>query len=291
MTSYSIQPDNLQLVQLIGWLMAILFFFASPDLFAQKVIDNPSELKKIDVKEHLGDTIPLDLEFIDETGKTVTLRQYFKPGRPVLLTLAYYNCPMLCTLILNGISDGMKQVAFEPARDYQIVTVSIDPRETYTLAASKKENYAREFGKPGIRDGWAFLVGKEENSRKLADAVGFSYFYDSKNDQYAHPAVSYMISPEGKITRYLYGMEFREVDLRLGLLEAAKGQIGSTVDRLILSCYHYDPASKRYTLFAMNIMRLGGAVTVVVLTLVIGVLWTRDVRKKKRFRASHPEQN
>lgn len=281
----------LRLVWLTLWLTCFSFCLLPHNVFGQKIEEKPSELKQIDVVEHLGVTVPLDLEFIDETGKTVKLRQYFTPGRPVLLTLAYYNCPMLCTLILNGVSDGMKKVAFVPGKDYQIVTVSIDPRETYELAASKKENHVKHFAKPGIQEGWAFLVGKDENIHKLAEAVGFKYFYDTKNGQYAHPAVSYMVSPEGKITRYFYGFDYRELDLRLGLMEAAKGQIGTTADKFVLSCYHYDPESKRYTLFAVNIMRIGGVVTVVLLALIIGILWIKEARKKKQFHGSNPEQN
>jgi protein SCO1 len=274
-------------VRLIGHFIIFMLTFASRDLLAQKIIDNPSELKRIDVEEHLGAAIPLGLEFTDEAGKTVTLRQYFKPGRPVLLTLAYYRCPMLCSIILNGISDGMKKVAFVPAKDYQIVTVSIDPRETYTLAAEKKENYTKAFDRPGIHDGWAFLVGKDENIHQLAATVGFKYFYDSTNGEYAHPAVSYMVSPEGKITRYLYGFDYREIDLRLGLMEAARGEVGTTVDRLILSCYHYDPLTKRYSLFAITLMRIGGVITLSLLALVIGILWKKELNKKKTQETSH----
>lgn len=284
-------PDWPRLVCPALWLGILSLLLPHTTVFAQKIQEAPQELKKSDVIEHLGDTVPLDLEFVNEAGKTVKLREYFKPGRPVFLTLAYYECPMLCTLILNGVSEGLKKVAFVPGTDYQIVTVSIDPKETSELAASKKENYVKHFGKPGIEEGWAFLVGKEENIHKLADAVGFKYFFDTGNNQYAHPAVSFMISPEGKITRYLYGFEYREIDLRLGLMEAAKGKIGSTTDRLVLSCYHYDPEAKRYTLFAMNVMRLGGIVTVALLALVLGILWLNEMRKKKQGHGSTPEKN
>jgi protein SCO1/2 len=241
----------------------------------------PAELEGIDVIEHLGDTIPPDLTFQDDTGKTVKLGDYFNRGKPVILILAYYECPMLCTLVLNGMSEGVSKLSWVPGADFQMVTVSIDPRETPDLAAGKKKVYLENLSKPVEGDGWAFLVGQESQSRALADALGFKYFYDEKTKQYGHPAVAFILTEEGKLSRYLYGIEFNPRDLKLALLEASEGKIGSTLDRIILYCYHYDADSQGYVVFATNVMKLGGAVTLVVLLVFLGIMWVRERRKTK----------
>lgn len=246
---------------------------------AQVVLENPSQLKGIDIEERLGAMLPKDLEFTDEHGKTVKLGDYFDGKRPVLLTLAYYRCPMLCGLMLNGVCNSAKALDLVPAKDYQILTVSIDPRETAELAMAKKTRYVEQFGKAGIEQGWSFLVGSGENSKALADAVGFKYFYDAKRDEYAHPAASYLISPDGKIVRYLYGMDYKRFDLKMGLIEASQGKVGTTIDRIILSCFHYDAKEGSYVLFAQNLMRLGGFLIVIVLA---SVVWRLFAQERKR---------
>ncbi len=246
---------------------------------AQVVLDKPHQLKGIDVEEHLGALLPKDLEFTNEYGKTVKLGDYFDGKRPVLLTLAYYRCPMLCGLILNGVCNSTKAIDLVPGKDYRILTVSIDPRETAELAMAKKTRYVEQFGKPGVEEGWSFLVGSGENSKALADAVGFKYFYDAKRDEYAHPAVSYLISPNGKIVRYLYGIDYKRFDLKMGLIEASEGKIGTTIDRIILSCFHYDAKEGSYVIFAQNLMRIGGFLIVLVLAIVIWRLFAQERKK------------
>ena len=233
----------------------------------------------IDVKEHLGGKIPLDLTFVNDSGRTVRLAEYFRPGRPVLLVLAYYNCPMLCTLVLNGVADVMKKVAWQPGKEYQVVTVSIDPRESDTLAALKRTRYLEYLGRPGSAEGWRFHVGSEDQIRKLADAIGFEYFYMEDRKEYAHPAAIYVLTADGTISRYLYGIQFNERDVRLAVLEASEGKIGSTVDRLLLYCFHYDPDAKGYVVLATNVMKLGGLATLLIFGVFLVVLWIRDKTK------------
>ena len=246
----------------------------------QITMDNVPELQKIDVTEHLGEQIPLDLEFTGDDGSIVHLKDLFRPGKPVLLTLAYYRCPMLCGLVLKGLTTGVSKLAFTPGLDFQMVTVSINPEEIYTLAAAKKKNHLAALNKPVQEDGWVFLTGKAENSKKLADALGFQYYYVKERNEYAHPAVSFILTDEGIISRYLYGIEYKESDLRLSLLEASKGDIGTTLDRIILYCFHYDPDAGEYVLFAGNLMRIGGVITLLILGTMLFILW----RKEKIFR-------
>jgi len=248
----------------------------------QVVQDDPEELKGIDVVEHLGEEIPLDLAFVNGGGDTVTLQTYFEDGRPVILILGYYTCPMLCNLVFNGVAETAKEMAWTPGREYQIVSVSIDSTETSLIAGAKQENYIASLDKPGADDGWAFLVGAADQSRALADAIGFEYFWVEENQQYAHPAVITVLSPKGKISRYLYGIQFPERDLRMALIEASEGKVGSTIDRIILSCYHYDPQAGGYVLFAGGLMRIGGFATVAALGVLIGGMVWRDRRRRRK---------
>ena len=247
----------------------------------QVVRENAPELQKIDVLEHLGEKIPLDLEFVDSSGDTVKLASFFRQGKPVLLTLAYYKCPMLCGLVLNGLSQGVSELAFTPGKDFQMVTVSINPEETAGLAAGKKKNILAAIKKPVPESGWAFLTGAASQSERLADAVGFKYYYDEKRQEYAHPAVSFILTEDGTISRYLYGISYPESDLRLALLEASEGKIGTTLDRVVLYCYYYDPDAGGYVLFAGNLMRIGGVITVLIIGTTLLVLWRRESKPEK----------
>lgn len=221
------------------------------------------QLSKIDIVEHLGEQLPLDLQFTDESGTVVHLADYLNEGRPVLLSLGYYNCPMLCNLVMNGMSKATKELDWTPGVEYKIITVSINPAETPALAAAKKQSYVVDFGRAGIDTGWTFLTGTEAQSSRLASAIGFNYFYDTARAEYAHAAAIYAISPDGMISRYLYGIEFSARDLKLALMEASAGKTGSTLDKLLLYCFHYDPASNGYALHAANLMKAGGAATMV----------------------------
>lgn len=219
------------------------------------------DLARIDIVEHLGDTLPRALSFRDESGASVTLADYFSGDRPVLLSLGYYKCPMLCNLVMNGMSKATKELDWTPGVEYRIVTVSINPLETPELAAAKKQSYVVDFGRSGVDTGWAFLTGTEDQISQLTAAVGFNYFYDTTRAEYAHAAAIYAISPDGMISRYLYGIEFPARDLKLALMEASDGKTGSAIDKLLLYCFHYDPASKGYAPHAANLMKAGGVVT------------------------------
>lgn len=253
--------------------------FVSREIRAQIVQDSVPELMNIDVVEHLGDKLPLNLAFTDEQGQAVTLGQYFGEGQPVILYLGYYECPMLCNLVFNGISAGVAELGWTPGEKYQIVSVSIDPDESSELAGAKKANYIKALGMPGAENGWHFLVGGKKQSEALATAVGFKYYFVADRNEWAHPAVVYLISPEGNISRYLYGIKFSGRDLKLGLLEASEGKIGTTIDRIILYCFHYDPEAKGYVLFAQNVMKLGGLATVIIMAFFLGSLWLKDQLK------------
>jgi len=255
---------------------------------AQVVRDSVPELQGIDIEEHLGDTLPLNLAFSDDHGNAVTLADYFHQGRPVLLVLGYYRCPMLCNLVFNGVSQAVPGTNLQMGQDFQIVTVSINPKETPELAAAKKKTYLEDLGASGSPDGWAFLTGDSGQSKALAAALGFDYYYMPDKDQYAHPAAIYLISPSGVISRYLYGIQYNPRDLRLGLLEASEGKVGTTVDRIILYCYHYDPDSGGYTILAQNVMMVGGVITVILLGAFLGMLWMRD--RYKKAHSPTPEQ-
>jgi protein SCO1/2 len=241
----------------------------------------PAELREVGITEHLDAKLPLDVEFTDELGNTVRLGDYFDGDRPVVLTLNYYRCPMLCGLQLNGVVEGLTQVDWTIGNEFEMVTVSIDPLETPALAREKKQNYVKWYDRPAAGSGWHFLTGREHDIQRLSETVGFRYRYDAESDQYAHAAAIFVCTPEGRVARYLYGIEYPPRDLRLALLEAAEGDIGNALDQLILFCYHYDPSNRRYAPVAMNIMRLGGSATALILGLSLGMLWIRDARRRR----------
>jgi protein SCO1/2 len=271
---------NLKIASRGVFFMYIILHLTQSSVQGQITMDNVPELQKIDVVEHLGQSIPLYLEFIDDAGDTIQLRNYFNQGKPVLLTLAYYRCPMLCGLVLKGLTKGVTELAYLPGQEFNMVTVSINPAESYTLAAAKKKNHLAAMEKKVPEDGWIFLTGKEENSKKLAAALGFKYYYVQERNEYAHPAVSFILTESGIISRYLYGIEYRESDLRLALLEASEGKIGSTLDKIILYCFHYDPNAGGYVLFAGNLMRIGGVIIVLVLGTTLAIFWRKEVKKR-----------
>jgi len=268
----------------IKWVAFVVVWLAAA-ASAQVVLENTGALGKIDVEEHLGDTIPLDLSFTDETGAPVKLGDFFHEGRPVVLVLGYYECPMLCNLVFNGLVDGVRQLDWRPGEQFRVVTVSIDPSETPQLAQAKKTNYLAALGE-GITDSaWKFMVGKDDQIKALADAVGFKYFHDAARDEYAHPAVVFLLTQDGVVSRYLYGIEFNRSDLKLGLLEASEGKLGTTIDRLILYCFHYDPDEESYVVAAGNVMKLGGGVTLLGLGTLLALLWLSD-RRRSRLRTA-----
>jgi len=241
----------------------------------QNIGVNPALLRDVGLDQNLNRQIPLNLAFRDERGQTVELGQFF--GRkPVILTLVYYQCPMLCTEVLNGLVRTMRQTPLELGRDFTVVTLSIDPKEGPELAAIKHKVYTDLYNRPNDSSGWHFLTGDEPEIRKLADAVGFRYAYDPKSGQFAHASGIMLLTPEGKLSRYFYGIEYPERDLRLGLVEASQEKIGTPVDRILLYCFHYDPSTGKYGLLISRVIAISGALTVLGMTLLIVGLFRRE---------------
>lgn len=236
----------------------------------QSVGVRPELLKQAGIDQKLNSQIPLDLQFRDETGQAVQLGDYFGQ-KPVILTLVYYNCPMLCTQVLNGVESGLKELPMDIGKEFDVVTVSIDPTDSHVLATVKKEMYTGMYGRPGAARGWHFLTGDGPQIKKLADAAGFRYAYDPESKQFAHASAIMVLTPEGKISRYFYGIQYPKRELRLGLVEASEGKIGSPVDQVLLFCYHYDPSTGKYGLLISHIIQAGGALTA--LLIGVGVLF------------------
>ncbi len=239
-------------------LLVLMAFTAS----AQNAI--PPMLQGVDIEQRLNSQVPLDLEFVNETGKTIVLNDLMN-GKPVILTLVYYECPMLCTQVLNGLISSLKPLTFTPGNEFNIITVSFDPGETPALAVKKKAVYLKEYGRPKVGKGWHFLTGKEKSIAKLTESVGFQYQYDAKIDQYAHGSAIMILTPKGKVSRYFYGIEYSSRDLRFALVESSDNKIGTIADKILLYCFHYDPSQGKYSATAMNLIRLGGVITVLCL--------------------------
>lgn len=236
------------------------------------------ELEGVDVDEQLGDVLPLQLEFVDHEGTAVALGDYFRDGVPVILTMNYFRCPMLCGLQLNGLTSALSELEWTPGERFRLVTVSINPEEGPELAAAKRANHLEMLGRGEDVD-WAFLTGDAEAIDQLAEAIGYQYRYVASTGEYAHPAALTFVSPEGVITRYLNGLSYEAFDMRMALLEASEGRIGSPVDQIFLGCFIYDPVTGGYVRNAWMFMRIGGALTVLVLGTFLGVLWLRERRR------------
>ena len=257
--------------------LASLSLQAKPDL--SKLPPVPPALRGVGLDQKLNAQVPLNLAFRDDAGQTVPLSTYFGK-KPVILALVYYQCPMLCTEILNGLVRSLKAVSFKPGIDFEVVTVSIDPTETPDLAAHKKAGYLKRYGRG--ENGWHFLTGEEPQIKSLAQAIGFRYTYDPKTKQFAHASGIMVLTPEGKLSHYFYGVEYAPRDLRLGLVEASQNKIGTPVDQILLFCYHYDPATGKYGAVAMNIVRLAGVAFVLILSLFLFIMFRRDFRRDRR---------
>jgi protein SCO1/2 len=240
--------------------------------------DLPAPLREVGFEQRIGEDVPLDATFLDETGREVRLGDYFHDGKPVILALVYYECPMICNMVLNGISSSLGVLTFDPGKDFELVVVSFNPRETPELAAAKRENYLSHFARPETGAGWHFLTGQEDQIHRVTEAVGFRYTYDEKTGQYAHATGIMVLTPEGKISRYLFGIEYAPKDLRFALVESAQSHLGNVVDQLLLYCFHYDPATGRYGAAVMAILRLAGALTVAALVLFILIMRRREKR-------------
>jgi len=252
-------------------------FFACSGAFAQVQTSwRPALLRNVGIDQRMGATIPDDLPFTDESGSSVTLHEYL--GKPVILALVYYQCPSLCNMVLNGILRSVKNLTLTAGDQYNIVAVSFDPRETSEMAAAKKVSYVKGYNREGAEHGWHLLTGPEASSKSLADAVGFHYAYDSINNQFAHGSAIVILTPEGRVARYFYGIDYPARDVRLGLVEAADRNIGSPVDAVLLYCYHYDPSNGKYGMVIMNVLRIAGFLTVASLATFMIIMFRRDVK-------------
>jgi protein SCO1/2 len=244
----------------------------------------PAGLRDVGLEQRLNERVPLELGFRDEQNRSVRLGDYF--GRtPVILTLNYFDCPMLCPLVLNDVLRAVRAVRLEPGTDFRVVSVSIDPRDTAEAAAAKQRWYIDRDGRPEAADGWHFLTGNEDSIASLAQAVGFRYARDPQSGQYAHTAGIMVLTSDGRLARYFYGLEYSPRDLRLALVEAGQGRIGTLADQVLLFCFHYDPASGRYSLVILNVVRAAGGATVLGLGILMAVL----IRRERRD-APHPDR-
>ncbi len=251
---------------------------SAQDLLEQNPSGKPKILESVGLDQKLNSQIPLDLTFRDEHGQTVSLRQLMD-GKPAILELVYYMCPMLCTEVLNGTLNSLKEVPLDLGKDFDVITVSIDPTEKPDLAYAKQTMYVGLYGRPGASQGWHFLTGDEEQIKQLAAAVGYRYVRDPVTQQFAHAAGIMVLTPEGKISHYLYGIAYRPRDVRLALIEASSGKIGSPVqDAVLLYCFHYDPAIGKYGLVIGNVLHIAGALTVLLILAGIIVMARREKR-------------
>lgn len=246
----------------------------------------PGRLAGVEVKEQLGANLRLDAELTDSSGKAVRLAQYFNGERPVVLTFNYSNCPMLCSLQLTRFVQALTQLKRTAGTDFDIVTISIDPAETPQRAAETKARYLRDYGRPEAASGWHFLLGAEQIVRHIADSVGFSYTYNEERKEWLHAAVLMVLTPDGRVARYIYGVDYHPETLNLSLVESSEGKIGSTMDRLVLYCFHYDETEGRYAPVAMNIMRVGAGLVAVALGAFLTAYWVAEARKKRQANAS-----
>ena len=234
----------------------------------------PPGLKNVGIRQNLNQQIPADLAFTDDLGRPVRLGDYFGK-RPLILNLVYYNCPMLCGEVLSGLEHSLRMMKFDVGKEFDVVTVSFDPKETPEMAATKKAEFLKRYKRAGAEPGWHFLVGKQDAIDALTKAAGFEYQYDPKTRQFAHATAIMVLTPEGKIAQYYYGVEYPPKDLRLGLVEAGRGKIGNVVDQLLLYCYHYDPEQGKYSATILRVLRLAGVATMLFLGTIIFVMIRR----------------
>jgi protein SCO1 len=241
----------------------------------------PPYLENVGIEQHLDAQVPPDLAFVDDTGRAVKLGDYFGK-KPTILNLVYYNCTMLCGEALAGLTGAMRLVKFDVGNEYDVITVSFNPRETPEIAAEKKKDYLKRYGRPGAASGWHFLTGPPESIDGLTKAVGFQYQYDPRIQQYAHATAIMVLTPQGHISRYFYGVDFPPKDLRMGLVEASQGKIGNAVDQVLLYCYHYDPATGKYGAVVTNMLRLGAGLTILIVGGMLLILFRMERMAPRR---------
>lgn len=277
------------LIALLACAFALLF----PGRANAQIASMPRELEHVGVTEHLDGPLPLETPFRDHTGAPVTLEKFFDGKRPVVLQFAYHTCPVVCGMITNNLAAGLKGVPWTAGEEFDVVTISIDPNESLERTAAKRTSILHEYGRgPGVKElqaqgapttsiGWHFLVGSQASIDAVTKAAGFEYQYDERQKQWGHPSVVFVVKPNGHMARYLYGLEFPSNDLRLGLLEASEGRHITTVEQIILYCYHYDPQGGKYVLVARRVMQVGAGGVAAVLISFLGLFWTKELLKKK----------
>lgn len=251
--------------------------------------EQPGILKEIGVDQKLDNQVPLDLEFTDEHGKKVTLRDY-AGDKPILLSLVYYGCPMLCGQVLNGLTRSLKMLKDVPmvaGKDFEVVTLSFDPSEKPELALEKKKNFIKDYNQPGADKHWHWLTGNEENIKKVTDAVGFRYAWDEKQEQYAHASAIFILTPEGKLSRYFFGIEYSPKDMRMGLTEASNGKIGGPVEKVLLYCFHYDASLGKYSMMVLRLIQIGGIFTLAALGTFMFIMLRKDVKAKPEIKPTN----
>ncbi len=278
---------NLVLRHVLLVLLASVILLATAPAFAEFSTEPPPgpATPLVTVVEKLGQTIPLDLPFVDDAGKSVKLGDYFTGKRPVILQLGYYGCPMLCTLVSEGMANSLRQLTLKPGDEVEVLYISIDPREKPALAAEKKASIVRVWNQPGADKALHLLTGTEKDIRRLTEAVGFQYQWVESAQQFAHPAVLAVLSPEGKLTRYLYGVTYDPTTLRLSLVESADGKVGSSTDRFILTCFQYDGKQGKYAVMATRLLQAASLVTVATLSTVIFMFFRWERRRQHKLNA------
>jgi protein SCO1/2 len=281
-----------------GFLLAALIFLASTTwgqamskgIMSPPASVRPPYLQNVGIEQRLDAQVPADLPFVDDTGRPVKLGDYFGK-KPLILNLVYYNCPMLCGEALAGLTGSMKLIKFDVGNEFEVVTVSFNPQESPQLAAEKKRDYLKRYGRPTAAAGWHFLTGPADSINALTKAVGFQYQYDAAKNQYAHATAIMVLTPQGRISRYFYGVDFPPKDLRMGLVEASQGKIGNAVDQVLLYCYHYDPATGKYGAIVSNMLKLGGALTILVVGgMILIFLRLERIAPRKGWDHSKPHQ-
>jgi protein SCO1 len=277
------------LIAMIACVLALLH----PGSASAQVAGTPPELERVGVTEHLDGPLPLDTPFRDHTGAPVTLGKYFDGKRPVVLQFAYHTCPVVCGMITNNLAAGLKGVPWTIGKEFEVVTISIDPNESLEKSSAKRTSILNEYGRELTtrNGGWHFLSGDIAAIEAVTKAAGFEYEYDERQKQWGHPSVVFIVKPNGHMARYLYGLEFPFADLRLGLLEASEGRHITTVEQIILYCYHYDPQGGKYVLVAQRVMQVGGVIITAALMSFLGLFWSRELAKKRKGKAPSDPDN
>jgi protein SCO1/2 len=260
--------------------LLLLSIFVSSVVVAQNRAVLPPNFNGVGIEQKLDAPVPLDTVFRDETGAEVPLRTYFS-GKPVLLAPVYYRCPMLCTQILSGVVAGLRPLSLKPGRDFEIVAISFDPQDTPAEATQKRQRFSHSYSSKAGTNGWHFLVGSQPSIQAIMQAIGFHYRWDPVNKMFIHASGVMVVTPEGRVARYLYGVEYEPKDLKLGLIEASHDRIGSPVDQILLFCYHYDPKTGKYGAVVMNILRLAGIITLLLMAVGLWLFWRSDLRQHR----------